>query len=86
LGAVKVTGSGGNGGNQYIIAPLTTNLNNPSQISLDTINVALPVVYQGVVIGRAAISVSSQMNDDVLCLLIYAVELRSGSGHKRHSY
>jgi hypothetical protein len=57
LSNISVTGSGGEGGNQYIVAPLTTTLNNPSNVSLVTNDIALPVVYQGVKIGRAAINV-----------------------------
>lgn len=57
LSNVSVTGSGGQGGNEYIISPLTTTLENPSNISLDTVDVALPVVYQGSKIGRAALNV-----------------------------
>ncbi|KAJ3567055.1 hypothetical protein NP233_g6616 [Leucocoprinus birnbaumii] len=53
---VSVAGSGGNGGNEYIVSPLTTTLENPSNISLDTVNVALPVMFQGTKIGRAAIN------------------------------
>ncbi|KAI6135778.1 hypothetical protein EV401DRAFT_1898270 [Pisolithus croceorrhizus] len=44
----------GSGGNQYIISPLTTILQNPSNISLSTVDIALPVYYQDVMIGRAA--------------------------------
>jgi hypothetical protein len=57
LSDVKVTGSGGDGGDQFIVSPLTTILNNPSNVSLQTVDVALPVVFNGVAIGRAAISV-----------------------------
>lgn len=39
------------------MAPLKTTLQNPSQISLDTIGVSLPVIFNGVTIGRAAINV-----------------------------
>lgn len=52
---VSVIGSGGGG--EYIVAPLKTILQNPSNISLNTNNVALPVYYNGVSIGRAAIPV-----------------------------
>jgi hypothetical protein len=55
---VSITGSGGNGGNQFIVSPLTTTLQNPSNVSLQTNDVALPVIYQGTQLGRAAISVS----------------------------
>ena len=59
LSNISVTGSGGSGGNQYSISPLTTQLNNPSNVSLTTNNIALPVLYNGVQLGRAAIDVSS---------------------------
>ncbi|KAA1471743.1 hypothetical protein DENSPDRAFT_133322 [Dentipellis sp. KUC8613] len=55
LSNVSVSGSGGNGGNEYIKAPLTTKLQNPSNISLTTNDIALPVYYKGVMLGRAAI-------------------------------
>ena len=55
---VSVIGSGGQGGNEYIISLITTILENPSNVSLLTNNIALPVIYQGVSIGRAAINVS----------------------------
>ncbi|KAG1742190.1 hypothetical protein EDB19DRAFT_1702736 [Suillus lakei] len=51
---ISISGSGGNGGNQYIISPLTSSMNNPSNVSLDTVDIALPVYYQDVMIGRAA--------------------------------
>ncbi|KAG2131418.1 uncharacterized protein EDB93DRAFT_1255529 [Suillus bovinus] len=51
---ISIYGSGGNGGNQYIISPITSSINNPSNISLDTVDIALPVYYQNVMIGRAA--------------------------------
>ncbi|GJJ06156.1 hypothetical protein Clacol_000345 [Clathrus columnatus] len=55
LSNVSITGSGGNGGNQFIITPLTTTLNNPSNISLTTVDVSLPVMFEGVELGRAVI-------------------------------
>lgn len=55
LSNVSVRGSGGAGGNQYIVSPLTTTLQNPSNISLDTVGISLPVIFKGVSIGRAAI-------------------------------
>ncbi|KAF9484474.1 hypothetical protein BDN70DRAFT_872495 [Pholiota conissans] len=55
LSNVSVVGSGGGGGSEFIVAPLTTTLQNPSNVSLETINVALPVIFNGVMIGRAAI-------------------------------
>lgn len=54
LSDLKVTGSGGS---EYIVALLTTTLQNPSSVSLNTIDMSLPVLYQGVAIGRAVISV-----------------------------
>lgn len=59
LSNISVTGSGGDGGNQYIVSPLTTQLDNPSNVSLSTNDIALPVIYNGVQLGRAAINVSS---------------------------
>ncbi|KAF8629168.1 hypothetical protein AX17_005753 [Amanita inopinata Kibby_2008] len=56
LNNVSVAGSGGQGGNQYIVSPVTTKLQNPSNVSLTTNDIALPVTYQGVKIGRAAIN------------------------------
>ncbi|KAI0035854.1 hypothetical protein K488DRAFT_76325 [Vararia minispora EC-137] len=55
LSNVTVVGSGGAGGNQYILATLTTTLSNPSNISLQTVGIEFPVIYQGTNIGRAAI-------------------------------
>ena len=40
LSNVSITGSGGSGGNQFIVAPLTTTLINPSNISLNTTDIA----------------------------------------------
>ena len=57
LSNVTITGSGGNGGNEYIESPLTTTLTNPSNISLDTVDISLGVTYNGTYIGRAAIQV-----------------------------
>ncbi|KAF9222628.1 hypothetical protein BS17DRAFT_802839 [Gyrodon lividus] len=51
---ISITGSGGNGGDQYIISPLTTVMQNPSNVSLSTVDIALPVYYDDVMIGRAA--------------------------------
>ncbi|KZP24091.1 hypothetical protein FIBSPDRAFT_951400 [Athelia psychrophila] len=56
LSGLSVSGSGGTGGDQFVIAPLTTTLQNPSNVSLTTNDIALPVIYQGVQLGRAAIS------------------------------
>ncbi|KDR75403.1 hypothetical protein GALMADRAFT_553913 [Galerina marginata CBS 339.88] len=57
LSDVSVTGSGGIGGSEFIVTPLKTTLQNPSNISLDTVDVSLPVIFSGVTIGRAAINV-----------------------------
>ena len=59
LGNVSITGSGGSGGNQFINADLTTTLQNPSNISLQTSDVSLAVFYKDVKVGRAAIDVCS---------------------------
>ncbi|KAJ7072466.1 hypothetical protein C8F01DRAFT_1299136 [Mycena amicta] len=56
LSNVSISGSGGTGGSEYVVAPLTTTLQNPSNISLKTVDISLPVIYQGVNIGRAAIA------------------------------
>ncbi|KAJ7668375.1 hypothetical protein DFH06DRAFT_1181491 [Mycena polygramma] len=55
LSNVSVTGSGGDGGAEYVVAPLTTTLQNPSNVSLMTVDISLPVIYNNVTIGRAAI-------------------------------
>jgi hypothetical protein len=59
LGDVTITGSGGNGGNQYINADLTTTLQNPSNVSLQTNDMSLAIFYKDVKIGRAVINVCS---------------------------
>ncbi|ESK92921.1 hypothetical protein Moror_8994 [Moniliophthora roreri MCA 2997] len=56
LADVRVTGSGGQGGSEYIVAPLKTTLDNPSEVSLHTVDTELPVIYKGTKIGRASIS------------------------------
>lgn len=55
---VTIAGSGGNGGSEFIVAPLKTTLQNPSNISLNTVGISLPVLFNGVTIGRAAINAS----------------------------
>jgi len=55
LSNVSVTGSGGS---EYITAPLMTTLENPSNISLSTMDVSLGVMYEGTQVGRAVINVS----------------------------
>jgi hypothetical protein len=57
LSDVSVKGSGGNGGSEYIVSPLKTTLNNPSNITLNTIGISLPVIYNSVKIGRAVVDV-----------------------------
>ena len=56
---VIITGSSGSGRDQYINADLTTMLQNPSNISLQTNGVSLAVFYEDVKIGRAVIDVCS---------------------------
>ncbi|KAF8524806.1 hypothetical protein BU17DRAFT_84312 [Hysterangium stoloniferum] len=56
LSNVTITGSGGNGGDQFIVSPLLTTLQNPSNISLVTTGISLPVLFKGVELGRAAIN------------------------------
>lgn len=51
LSNVSITGSGGTGGNEFIVSPLTTTLNNPSNISLTTVDISLPVTFQGVLVS-----------------------------------
>lgn len=58
LSNVSVSGSGGDGGSEFIVSPLTTTIQNPSNVTLHTVDIALPVMYEGVMIGRAAIDVS----------------------------
>ncbi|KAF4598358.1 hypothetical protein EYR38_006760 [Pleurotus pulmonarius] len=55
LSNVSVTGSGGNGGSEFIVSPLTNTLHNPSNVTLSTVDISLPVMFDGVKIGRAAI-------------------------------
>jgi len=59
LSNVSITGSGGSGGNQYVNAVLTTILQNPSDISLQTNDLSLAIFYKTVKIGRAAINIGS---------------------------
>ncbi|KAH0589321.1 hypothetical protein H2248_005083 [Termitomyces sp. 'cryptogamus'] len=55
LNNVSIQGSGGVGGSEYIISPLTTILQNPSNITLNTVDISLPVIFSGTKIGRAVI-------------------------------
>ncbi|KAG8833980.1 hypothetical protein FRC17_009762 [Serendipita sp. 399] len=52
---VKITGSGGNGGNEYVSSPLKTTLNNPSNLSLKAGSITLPTFYQGVQLGESVV-------------------------------
>ncbi|GLB37240.1 putative protein of unknown function (DUF3712) [Lyophyllum shimeji] len=56
LSNVSVTGSGGAGGSEYIVSPLTTVLQNPSNVTLNTVDVSLPVLFKDTKIGRAVIN------------------------------
>ena len=55
LSNVSITGSGTDSHGTFIKSPLTTVLNNPSNISLNTLGVEFPVFYKGVQLGRAVI-------------------------------
>jgi Protein of unknown function (DUF3712) len=48
LSNVIITGSGGVGGSQYIVAPLVTTFENPSNISLNTTGISLPTFFKEV--------------------------------------
>lgn len=88
LSNISVTGSGGSGGNQYVTSPLTTQLDNPSNISLTTNDVALPVIYNGVQLGRAAINVSSYCRPSTILFtntLTYFAAVRSRAWHQQRS-
>jgi antitoxin (DNA-binding transcriptional repressor) of toxin-antitoxin stability system len=56
LSNVSVVGSGGVGGSEFVVAPLQTTLQNPSNVSLNTVSISLPVIFNGVNIGRTAIN------------------------------
>ena len=58
LGTVSVVGSGGDGNGQYIRANTSASLENPSNVSLKTNDIALPVIWEGFKLGRAVIDVS----------------------------
>ncbi|KAI0321180.1 hypothetical protein OF83DRAFT_1280620 [Amylostereum chailletii] len=55
LNNVSVVGSGGNGGNEYIRTTLTTTLQNPSNVSLQTNDLSFSVIYKDTKLGRATI-------------------------------
>ena len=50
LSNVSIAGSGGNGGNEFLLAPLTTTLQNPSNVSLSTTDIALPIYFEGILV------------------------------------
>jgi len=52
----NVTVQGSGGGGAYISTPLTTTLNNPSNVTLNTVDISLPVLYNDVKIGRAVVN------------------------------
>ncbi|KAG8787307.1 hypothetical protein FRB91_009037 [Serendipita sp. 411] len=52
---VKISGSGGNGGNEYMSSPLKTTLNNPSHLSLKAGSITLPTFYQGIQLGESVV-------------------------------
>ncbi|EIW52711.1 uncharacterized protein TRAVEDRAFT_134842 [Trametes versicolor FP-101664 SS1] len=55
LANVSITGSGSDSRGAFVKAPLTTTLENPSNISLQSVDVSFPVTFKGVTLGRAAI-------------------------------
>ena len=55
LSNVTIIGGGSDSHGTFIKSPLTTTLNNPSNISLQTVDVELPVYYKNVMLGRAVI-------------------------------
>ncbi len=55
LSNVSITGSGSDSHGAFVKAPLTTTLENPSNISLQSVDVSFPVTFKGVILGRAAI-------------------------------
>ena len=55
LSNVSITGGGTDSHGAFVKSPLTTTLNNPSNISLETVDVELPVYYKDVLLGRAVI-------------------------------
>jgi hypothetical protein len=57
LSDVKIVGSGDDGGNQFINVPLTTTLNNPSNVSLHTTTTSLTVIFKDTPVGVALIEV-----------------------------
>ncbi|TBU23049.1 hypothetical protein BD311DRAFT_704566 [Dichomitus squalens] len=67
LNNFSITGSGQDNTGPFIKAPLTTALSNPSNISLQTVGVELPVFYQDVMLGRAVIdSLNLQPGDNTV--------------------
>lgn len=58
LNNISVIGSGGQGGNEYVIGQAIATLENPSNVSLSTVDVSLAVIFEGTQIGRAVMNVS----------------------------
>ena len=52
---VSITGSGTDSHGPFVKSPITTTLQNPSNISLNTVDVELPVIFKGVQVGHAVI-------------------------------
>lgn len=48
LANVSVTGGSGVGNSEFIVTPLLTTLQNPSNASLNTVDISLPVVLNGI--------------------------------------
>lgn len=76
LSNVSISGSGGDGGNQFITAPLTTTLNNPSNISLSTTDIELPVVFKGVTVSNSFFLSAFARTDERLTCSLAAPLLR----------
>ena len=75
LSHISVTGSGGSGGSQYIVAPLQATLQNPSNVSLNTVGILLPVTFNGVNIGLTAINVQiiSLLSRNVMLIIVLGI-------------
>lgn len=70
LSNVSVAGSGGTGGNEYIVSPLIVALQNPSSIALHTVDIALSVIFNKVQLGYAVIRVSFRLLSNLVELTI----------------
>ncbi|KAH9934026.1 uncharacterized protein BXZ73DRAFT_100865 [Epithele typhae] len=55
LSNISIAGGGTDSHGAFILSPITTVLENPSNISLSTVDVELPVFFKGVQLGRAVI-------------------------------